>query len=97
MFGFNGGSALAANGQAAMAILVTQISPCVAAMTWILIERIRFGQPTAVGLATGAIAGLAAITPASGNVGPMGAIAYRTSGRTGLLLGLRDPQGTVWV
>ncbi|MEC8931082.1 MAG: ammonia channel protein, partial [Candidatus Latescibacterota bacterium] len=74
-FGFNGGSALAANGQAAMAILVTQISPCVAAMTWISIERIRFGQPTAVGLATGAIAGLAAITPASGNVGPMGAIA----------------------
>jgi ammonium transporter, Amt family len=74
-FGFNGGSALAANGQAAMAILVTQISPCVAAMTWITIERIRFGQPTAVGLATGAIAGLAAITPASGNVGPVGAIA----------------------
>ncbi len=73
-FGFNGGSALAASGQAAMAIVVTQISPCVAAMTWITIERIRFGKPTAVGLATGAIAGLAAITPASGNVGPMGAI-----------------------
>jgi Amt family ammonium transporter len=74
-FGFNGGSALAANGQAAMAVVVTQISPCVAALTWIVIERIRFGKPTAVGFATGAIAGLAGITPASGNVGPVGAIA----------------------
>ena len=74
-FGFNGGSALAANGQAAMAVVVTQISPCVAALTWIAIERIRFGKPTAVGFATGAIAGLAGITPASGNVGPLGAIA----------------------
>jgi len=72
-FGFNGGSALAANGQAAMAVVVTQISPCLAALTWITIEWKRFGKPTAVGLATGAIAGLAAITPASGNVGPIGA------------------------
>jgi Amt family ammonium transporter len=74
-FGFNGGSALAANGQAAMAIVVTQISPCVAALTWIAIEWIKVGKPSALGFATGAIAGLAAITPASGTVGPMGAIA----------------------
>ncbi len=73
-FGFNGGSALAANGQAAMAVVVTQISPCVAALTWIAIEWIRVGRPSALGLATGAIAGLAAITPASGTVGPLGAV-----------------------
>lgn len=72
-FGFNGGSALAANGQAAMAVVVTQISPCLAALTWIAIEWIRYGKPTAVGFATGAIAGLAAITPAFGTVGPTGA------------------------
>lgn len=74
-FGFNGGSALAANGQAGMAVVVTQISPCVAALTWILIERVRLGKPSVLGFATGAIAGLAAITPAAGNVGPPGAAA----------------------
>lgn len=74
-FGFNGGSALAAGGQAAMAVVVTQISPCVAALVWIFIENVRSGKPSALGFATGAIAGLAAITPASGTVGPMGAIA----------------------
>jgi ammonium transporter, Amt family len=73
-FGFNGGSALAANGQAGMAIVVTQISPCVAALTWIAIDWLRIGKPSALGFATGAIAGLAAITPASGSVGPLGAI-----------------------
>jgi Amt family ammonium transporter len=73
-FGFNGGSALAANGQAAMAIVVTQISPSVAALTWIAIEWIKVGKPSALGFATGAIAGLAAITPASGSVGPLGAV-----------------------
>ncbi len=73
-FGFNGGSALAANGQAAMAVAVTQISPSVAAITWSAIEWIKNGKPSALGLATGAIAGLAAITPASGNVGPLGAL-----------------------
>ena len=73
-FGFNGGSALAANGQAAMAVLVTQVSPCIAALTWIIIEWIKNGKPSALGFATGAIAGLAAITPASGSVGPMGAM-----------------------
>ncbi len=73
-FGFNGGSALAANGQASMAVVVTQISPCVAAITWSAIEWLKVGKPSALGLATGAIAGLAAITPASGNVGPVGAM-----------------------
>jgi Amt family ammonium transporter len=73
-FGFNGGSALAANGQAAMAVVVTQISPSVAALTWIFIEWVKNGKPSALGFATGAIAGLAAITPASGWVGPLGAV-----------------------
>ncbi len=73
-FGFNGGSALAANGQAAMAIVVTQISPSVAALVWIAIEWVKNGKPSALGFATGAIAGLAAITTAAGWVGPMGAI-----------------------
>jgi Amt family ammonium transporter len=73
-FGFNGGSALAANGQASMAVVVTQISPCMAALTWSTIEWLKVGKPSALGLATGAIAGLAAITPASGNVGPLGAL-----------------------
>ena len=74
-FGFNGGSALASGGQAAMAVVVTQISPCVAALTWIFLESVRSGKPSALGFVTGAIAGLAAITPASGTVGPLGAIA----------------------
>lgn len=73
-FGFNGGSALAANGQAGMAVVVTQISPCVAALVWMIIEWLKIGKPSALGFATGAIAGLAAITPASGTVGPVGAM-----------------------
>jgi Amt family ammonium transporter len=73
-FGFNAGSAVAANGQAGMAMLVTQISPAVAALTWMTIEWSRYGKPSVLGFATGAIAGLAAITPASGTVGPAGAI-----------------------
>jgi len=73
-FGFNGGSALAANGDAAMAILVTQVSASVAALTWIAIEWIKLGKPSALGFATGAVAGLAAVTPASGFIGPEGAI-----------------------
>ncbi len=73
-FGFNGGSALAANGQAGMAVVVTQISPSVAALVWIALEWVKVGKPSALGFATGAIAGLAAITPASGTVGPFGAI-----------------------
>jgi Amt family ammonium transporter len=74
-FGFNAGSAVAANGQAGMAMLVTQISPAVASLTWMGIEWARFGKPSVLGFATGAIAGLAAITPGAGTVGPMGAIA----------------------
>ena len=74
-FGFNAGSAVAANAQAGMAMLVTQISPAVAALTWMAIEWQRFGKPSVLGFATGAIAGLAAITPGAGTVGPMGAMA----------------------
>lgn len=73
-YGFNGGSALGANGDAAMAILVTHTSASVAAITWMFIEWIKGGKPSMLGLATGSIAGLAAITPASGYVGPFGAI-----------------------
>ena len=73
-FGFNAGSAVAANGQAGMAMLVTQISPAVAALTWMTVEWATYGKPSALGFATGAIAGLAAITPASGTVGPPGAM-----------------------
>ncbi len=74
-FGFNGGSALAASDVgAASAIIVTHVSASVAALVWMLVERIKVGKSTAVGFATGAIAGLAAITPAAGVVGPGGAI-----------------------
>ena len=74
-FGFNGGSALAANGDAAMAILVTHLSASTAGLVWALLERIRFGRSSMVGLVTGVVAGLATITPASGFVGPLGALA----------------------
>jgi ammonium transporter, Amt family len=73
-FGFNGGSALAADGAAGMAITVTHISAATAAFTWMTIEWMSHGKPTLVGIATGAIAGLATITPASGFVGPVGAL-----------------------
>ncbi|MEE9196431.1 MAG: ammonia channel protein, partial [Alphaproteobacteria bacterium] len=73
-FGFNGGSALAADGAAGMAIAVTHISAATAAFTWMMVEWIKDGKPTVVGIATGAIAGLATITPASGFVGPVGAV-----------------------
>lgn len=73
-FGFNGGSALAADTTAGMAILVTQISSATAACAWMLVEWIRHGKPSVLGIITGAVAGLATITPASGFVGPAGAI-----------------------
>jgi ammonium transporter, Amt family len=73
-FGFNGGSALAANGTAASSLLVTHISACVATVVWMAIEWIKLGKPGVLGAATGSIAGLAAITPASGFVGPIGAL-----------------------
>jgi ammonium transporter, Amt family len=73
-FGFNGGSALAANGTAAMALTVTHLSAAAASLTWILWERLKFGRASLVGLVTGTIAGLASITPASGYVGPTEAL-----------------------
>ncbi len=73
-YGFNGGSALAADGNAGMAITVTHIAAATAALVWAGIEWVTHGKPTLVGIATGAIAGLATITPASGFVGPIGAL-----------------------
>jgi len=73
-FGFNGGSALAANGDAGMAILVTHISAAIASLTWMTIEWVKYGKPSVLGIVTGMVAGLGSITPASGFVGPMGAI-----------------------
>lgn len=73
-FGFNGGSALAANGDAAMAIVTTHISASAGAIAWGAIEWKKFGKPSALGVATGIIAGLGTITPASGFVGPGGAL-----------------------
>jgi len=73
-FGFNGGSALAANGDAAMAMLVTHISAAAGALVWYVMEWIRFGKPSALGAVTGMVAGLGTITPASGFVGPGGAL-----------------------
>lgn len=73
-FGFNAGSALAADGSAAMTLLVTHLSACTATLVWMAVEWYKTGKPGVLGAATGAIAGLAAITPASGFVGPIGAI-----------------------
>jgi len=73
-FGFNAGSAVAANGDAGMAMLVTHISAATGAFTWMMIEWIRFGKPSVLGIVTGMVAGLGTITPASGFVGPMGAL-----------------------
>ncbi|MCB2026799.1 MAG: ammonium transporter, partial [Ottowia sp.] len=73
-FGFNGGSALAANGDAAMAMLVTHISAAAGAMLWMTMEWLKFGKPSALGAVTGMVAGLGTITPASGFVGPGGAL-----------------------
>ena len=73
-FGFNGGSALASNGDAAMAMLVTHISAAAGAFTWMCAEWMRYGKPSALGAVTGMVAGLGTITPASGFVGPAGAL-----------------------
>lgn len=73
-FGFNAGSALAANGLAASAFVVTHIASAVAAFSWLLVEWIHRGKPTTLGAASGAVAGLVAITPGSGFVGPASAI-----------------------
>ena len=74
-FGFNAGSELAADGVAGMAMAVTQIATAGAALTWMVLEWMSHGKPSALGLVSGAVAGLVAITPASGFVGPMGALA----------------------
>ncbi len=81
-FGFNAGSELAADGTAGMAMAVTQIATAAAALTWMFAEWMFHGKPSALGIASGAVAGLVAITPASGFVGPMGALAI------GLLAGI---------
>jgi Amt family ammonium transporter len=73
-FGFNAGSQLAANESAGMTMLVTHISAAVASLTWMVIEWKKAGKPGLVGIVTGMVAGLASITPAAGNVGPLGAV-----------------------
>src|SRR5947209_10028450 len=73
-FGFNGGSALAANGLAGSALTATQVAAAAAALSWMLAEWGHRGKPTALGLATGVVAGLVAVTPASGYVKPLGAL-----------------------
>lgn len=78
-FGFNAGSELAADGTAGMAMVVTQLAAAMAALTWMSIEWMKHGKPSALGIVTGAVGGLVAITPASGFVGPMGALAIGAS------------------
>ena len=73
-FGFNAGSELAADGTAGMAMVVTQVATATAALAWMFMEWARHGKPTALGIVTGAVGGLVAITPASGFVGPIGAL-----------------------
>src|SRR5262249_55599806 len=73
-FGFNAGSALAADGSAGMAMLVTQIGAAMGSLAWMFCEWVRYGKPSVLGIATGMVAGLGTITPASGFVGPLGAI-----------------------
>lgn len=73
-FGFNAGSQLAANGSAALTLIVTHLSACTAAVVWMGIEWLHIRKVSALGIATGSIAGLAAITPAAGKVGPIGAL-----------------------
>jgi Amt family ammonium transporter len=79
-YGFNGGSALAANGDAAMALTTTHLSASAAGLTWAVIEWKNFGRPSMVGLVTGVVGGLATVTPASGYVGPIGGIVLGVCG-----------------
>ena len=88
-FGFNAGSAVAANGSAGMAMAVTQIAAATAAVSWMIIEWISRGKPSVLGILSGAIAGLVAITPASGYVDPFGALVI------GLVAGLGCEWGAV--
>lgn len=79
-FGFNAGSALAANADAGMTMLATHLAAAAATCTWVAIEWIKYGKPSLVGAVTGTVAGLATITPASGYVGPLGAVALGIAG-----------------
>ena len=79
-YGFNGGSALAAGGDAAMAILVTHLSASMAGLVWAALEKWRFQRPSMVGMVTGVVAGLATVTPASGYVGPIGGLILGAAG-----------------
>ncbi|MEM9333176.1 MAG: ammonium transporter [Pseudomonadota bacterium] len=81
-FGFNAGSAVAADQNAAMAMLVTHLSAATASLVWVVIEKIKFGKPSLIGLVTGTIAGLATITPASGTVSPLGGVILGLVGGT---------------
>ena len=85
-FGFNAGSELAADGVAGMAMAVTQIATAAAALSWMFIEWSKHGKPSVLGIASGAVAGLVAITPASGAVGPMGAIAIGLASGAGCFI-----------
>jgi ammonium transporter, Amt family len=86
-FGFNAGSAVSAGVQAGMAMTVTQIATAVAALTWMFVEWAHKGKPTVIGICSGAVAGLVAITPASGFVGPVGAIVIGVACGVGCYLG----------
>ncbi|WP_193170712.1 ammonium transporter [Nisaea nitritireducens] len=90
-FGFNAGSALAADGNAGMAMTVTHISAAVASLVWAVTEYFRFGKPSVIGIVTGMVAGLAAITPAAGFVGPMGAVVI------GIISGFVCQWFTTWI
>ena len=79
-FGFNAGSALAADGDAGMAMLATQVAAAGSALSWMVTEWVKFGRPSALGVATGIVAGLVAVTPASGFVGPAGALVIGIAG-----------------
>ena len=85
-FGFNAGSALAADGAAGMAMLATHIGAAVGSLTWMTAEWVRYGKPSVLGIVTGMVAGLASITPASGFVGPMGALIIGIAGGLGCFL-----------
>ncbi len=90
-FGFNAGSALAADGNAGMAMVVTHISAAAASLSWAAVEWIKFGKPSLIGIVTGTIAGLATITPASGFVGPVGALII------GVVAGIVCQWMTTWI
>ena len=85
-FGFNAGSAVAADGNAGMAMLVTQIATATAALAWMFAEWTTHGKPSVLGIASGAVAGLVAITPAAGTAGPMGAIAIGAAAGVGCFI-----------